>query len=131
MMNIENSDFCGAEEAVKLLKEYGLKDRADYEYKKAVPLPPLDMKKRNEIWSNLLDEPRLKMKHQLETRGKIHCEKLNTSCYPEYIFEKNKSICDKCEDYQNIVKPTVSKMNWISEIQNKLKEEGIEDEARR
>ncbi|SDB36608.1 hypothetical protein [Butyrivibrio sp. INlla16] len=131
MANAENNDFCGAEEAVKLLKEYGLKDRGDYEYKKAVPLPPLDMKKRNEIWCDLLYEPWLKMKRQLEGRDKVRCEILNTCCYPEYIFENNKSICEKCEDYQNVVKPIIDKMSWISEVQQKLKKEGIEDEARR
>ena len=71
------------------------------------------------------------MKQQLEGRDKVRCEKLNTGCYREYIFEKNKSICDKCEDYQNVVKPTVDKMNWILEVQNRLRIEGEEDEAQR
>lgn len=127
MIEIES----GITEATKLLVEYGLKDKADYECKKANCMVPYDMKKHNEIWIDILNEPYINMKRQLEARSKVRCEKLNAVCYPEYIFDKNKPVCSSCKDYVELVKPTLKKMDFISAVQKKLVEEWKYDEARK
>ena len=76
---MDDEKFSGIKEGAKLLEEYKLKDNADFEYKKTVPLPPLDIKRRNEIWCNPFYALRLKLRQQLEGRSTVHCEKLKTA----------------------------------------------------